>query len=257
MKTWKVTLEYDGTKYHGWQEQLNARTVQGELRKAVEAAFGCKVDIQGSGRTDSGVHALAQVAHVKAMKAQASMGDLRFVLRKINDGLAPDICVLNFEEARPSFHARHDAISRTYMYQISTRRAAFAKRYVWWIKEDLDVKAMARAASLLPGRHDFAAFAAADPSRPGESTIVVVNNAEIGIEDHLVLFRIEASHYLWKMVRRIVGVLVKVGKGEVTEQQVADLLGGPPIEGLDVAAWTAPASGLFLEAIEYKSSAKP
>ena len=102
---------------------------------------------------------------------------------------------------------------------------------------------MVRAASLLPGRHDYAAFAAADPSKPGESTIVVVTNAELGVEDNLVLFRIEASHYLWKMVRRVVGVLVKVGKGEVS-----------PVQGLDVAAWTAPASGLFLEVVEYKTA---
>ena len=252
MKTWKVTLEYDGTKYHGWQEQVNARTVMGELRKAVEAAFGCKVDMQGSGRTDAGVHALAQVAHLKCLKPPPGLGDLRFVQRKINEALPTDISVLKLEEAKPSFHARHDAVSRTYLYQISTRRTAFAKRFVWWIKEDLDLKAMARAASLLPGRHDFKAFAAEDPSKPGESTIVVVTNAELGVEDNLVLFRIEASHYLWRMVRRIVGVLVKVGLGQVTEQQVADLLGGAAVEGLDVAAWTAPASGLFLEAVEYR-----
>ena len=110
----------------------------------------------------------------------------------------------------------------------------------------------ARAASLLPGRHDFKAFAAEDPSKPGESTIVVVNTAELGVEDNLVLFRIEASHYLWRMVRRIVGVLVKVGLKQVTEQQVMDLLQGAPVTGLDVASWTAPASGLFLEAVEYK-----
>ena len=256
MRTWKLTLEYEGTKYHGWQEQLNARTVQGELRKAVEAAYGCKVDLQGSGRTDSGVHALAQVAHIKMMKAPPGFRDLRFIQREINDHLPSDIAVLNLEDASPAFHARHDAVSRTYLYQISTRRTAFAKRYVWWIKEDLDLKAMARATSLLPGRHDYAAFANADPSRPGESTIVVVNNAEIGTEDNLVLFRIEASHYLWKMIRRVVGVLVKVGKGEVTEEQVAQLLNGAPVEGLDVAAWTAPASGLFLETIEYKSAPK-
>ncbi len=252
MKTWKVTLEYDGTKYHGWQEQINARTVQGELRKAVEAAFGCKVDMQGSGRTDSGVHALAQVAHIKCLKPPAGLGDLRFVQRKINDALPTDICLLKLEAAPPAFHARHDATSRTYLYQISTRRTAFAKRFVWWIKEELDLKAMARAASLLPGHHDFAAFAAADPSRPGESTTVVVRAAELGVEDNLVMFRIEASHYLWKMVRRVVGVLVKVGKGEVSEEQVHRLLQGSPVEGMDVAAWTAPASGLFLEVVEYK-----
>jgi tRNA pseudouridine38-40 synthase len=170
--------------------------------------------------------------------------------------LPTDIVVLDLVEARPSFHARHDAVARTYLYQISTRKSAFAKRYCWWIKEDLDVKAMARAASLLPGRHDFAAFAAQDPSRPGESTIVVVNNVEVGTEDHLILVKIEASHYLWRMVRRIVGVLVKVGKGEVTEQQILQLLEGDAIAELDVAAWTAPASGLFLEAVEYKAGTK-
>ena len=251
MKTWKVTLEYDGTKYHGWQEQVNARTVQGELRKAVELAFGCKVDIQGSGRTDSGVHALSQVAHIKVLKSPPGIGDLRFIQRRINDQLPTDICVLGLADAAAGFHARHDAVSRTYLYQISTRRTAFAKRFVWWIKEELDVKAMARAASLLPGRHDFKAFAAEDPSKPGESTIVVVNEAEVGLEDNLILFRIEASHYLWRMVRRIVGVLVKVGLGQVTEEQVHELLQGKPVTGLEVAAWTAPASGLFLEKVEY------
>lgn len=256
MKTWKVTLEYDGSKYHGWQEQVNARTVMGELRKAVEEAFGCKVDMQGSGRTDTGVHALAQVAHIKLARPPKALPPAASLVRLMNDRLPSDISVTAFDEAKPAFHARHDAVSRTYLYQISTRKTAFAKRYVWWIKEPLDLKAMARAASLIPGRHDFAAFAQADPSRPGESTIVVVNNAEIGIEDHLVLFRIEASHYLWRMVRRLVGVLVKVGKGEVTEQQMANLLhGGEPMEGLDVAAWTAPASGLFLEEVVYKNGA--
>jgi tRNA pseudouridine38-40 synthase len=255
MKTWKLVVEYDGTKYHGWQEQINARTVQGELRKAVEKVLGQRVEMQGSGRTDSGVHALAQVAHVKLERApRAAVNTLHFA-RQLNDFLPPDISVVDASEAKPAFHARHDAVSRTYLYQISTRKTAFAKRYVWWIKEVLDDKAMARAASLLPGRHDFGAFAAKDPSRPGESTIVVVNSAELGMDEHLIVFRIEASHYLWKMIRRVVGVLVKVGKGEVTEAQVLELLEGNPVAGLDVAAWTAPASGLFLEEVQYKAGA--
>jgi tRNA pseudouridine38-40 synthase len=256
MKTWKLTVEYDGTKYHGWQEQINARTVQGELRKAVEEVLGQSVEMQGSGRTDSGVHALAQVVHVKVDRSPRLPVNTLHLARQLNGMLPADIAVIDAAEAKPGFHARHDAVSRTYLYQISTRKTAFAKRYVWWIKETLDAQAMARAASLLPGRHDFAAFAAKDPSRPDESTIVVVNIAEVGTEDHLILFRIEASHYLWKMVRRIVGVLVGVGKGQVTEEQVAQLLGGRPIPGIDIAANTAPAAGLFLEEVRYKGSAK-
>ena len=255
MKTWKLVVEYDGTKYHGWQEQINARTVQGELRKAVEEIFGQKVEMQGSGRTDSGVHALGQVVHVKMEQAPRHAVNTLHLARQLNGSLPADIAVIDAAEVPANFHARHDAVSRTYLYQISNRKTAFAKRYVWWIKEELDVPAMARAASLLPGRNDFAAFAAKDPSRPDESTIVVVNNAEVGLEDHLILFRIEASHYLWKMVRRIVGVLVGVGKGQVTEAQVAKLLEGAPLPGIDIAANTAPASGLFLEEVQYKASA--
>ena len=111
---------------------------------------------------------------------------------------------------------------------------------------------MQQAAALLAGRHDFAAFRAPDPSKPGESTIVVVDSAEVGLDDHLIVFRIEASHFLWKMVRRLAGTLVRIGKGDVTVEQFESLLAGKDARpGLDIAAWTAPASGLFLEAVKY------
>ena len=128
--------------------------------------------------------------------------------------------------APPRFHARHDALSRAYFYQISTRKNALAKRYVWWIKEPLDVPAMQQAAALLPGRHDFAAFRAPDPSKPGESTIVVVDAAEVGVDGPMIVFRIEASHFLWKMVRRLAGTLVKIGKGDVTVSSSMTCLAG-------------------------------
>jgi tRNA pseudouridine38-40 synthase len=110
---------------------------------------------------------------------------------------------------------------------------------------------MQEAAALIAGRHDFACFRAADPSRPDESTIVVVHSAEVAVDEHLIVFRIEASHYLWKMVRRLAGTLVKVGLEEVSVQQFGDLLLGRKNPKLDVAAWTAPASGLFLEGVQY------
>ncbi len=250
MKTWKVTLEYDGTKYSGWQEQINARTVQGQLRRAAEEVLGVPIDIQGSGRTDAGVHAIAQVVHLR-VRATKSFPPPREILRALNERLPSDICILEVTESDGKFHARHDAASRTYLYQISTRRTAFFKKYVWWVREPLDISLMSRAAKMLIGRHDFLCFRAADPARPGESTIVVIEDAAIEEDGPLILFRITGSHVLWRMVRRIVGVLVKIGKGEVTPEQLTKLLEGKCDARLDLAAWTAPASGLFLEKVSY------
>jgi tRNA pseudouridine38-40 synthase len=247
--TWKITLEYDGTKYSGWQEQRNARTIQGELRKAAEDYFGAVVELQGSGRTDAGVHALAQVAHLR-LKGR-SPGNPAEILRALNERLPAAIAVLEVAPAANEFHARHDALTRTYLYQISLRKAAFSKRYVWWVKEKLDVALMAQSARMLAGKHNFICFRAADPARPDESTIVVVESAEIDVDGDMVVFRIEASHFLWRMIRRVVGVLVKLGKGEITLEEFAQLLEGRPKTSLDVAAWTAPASGLLLESVRY------
>ncbi len=252
MITWKLTLEYDGTRYSGWQEQANApRTIQGELRKAARALFGCEVEIQGAGRTDAGVHAAAQVAHLRGPGLRNTTPGV--IARELNERLPFDIVVMNVERVPSRFHARHDAVARTYVYQISTRKTAFSKKYVWWIKEPLDVEAMKRAAALLAGRHDFVAFRARDAARPDESTIVVVERAELERDDDMILFRIEASHFLWRMVRRLTGALVKVGRGEISLEDFRSLLEGRTEARLDVAAWTAPASGLFLESVSYSS----
>jgi tRNA pseudouridine38-40 synthase len=214
MTTWKLILEYDGTKFSGWQ-----------------------------------VHALAQVCHLR-VKENVSNPPAG-ILRALNDRLPAAIAIVDVSRASNRFHARHDAVARTYLYQISTRKTAFSKKYVWWVKQKLDVPAMAHAARMLAGRHDFTRFRAADPSRPDESPIVVVESAEIDMDDDLVLFRIEASHFVWRMVRRVVGVLVKLGSGDITLQDFEQLLEGRDRSALDVAAWTAPASGLFLEAVKY------
>ncbi|HEX5431626.1 MAG TPA: tRNA pseudouridine(38-40) synthase TruA [Bryobacteraceae bacterium] len=250
MQTFKLILEYDGSKFSGWQDQINARTIQGELKHAVADLFKADVDVQGAGRTDAGVHAIGQAAHLK-FRSRPTRLKPEEILRELNQRLPASIAVTDLAEARPGFHARHDAVSRAYFYQISTRKTALAKRYVWWIKEPLDLSAMQKSAALLPGRHDFAAFRATDPSKPGESTIVAVDSAEVARDEHLIVFRIEASHFLWKMVRRLTGALVKIGKGEVEVEEFRKLLEGKPNPKLDIAAWTAPASGLFLEGITY------
>lgn len=250
MRAYKLVLEYDGSRFSGWQTQNNARTVQGELQQAADELFGTAVELQGSGRTDAGVHAIGQVAHLKIRTAPRNL-PCATILRELNDRLPSSIAVLSCEEAPPGFHARHDAVSRAYFYQISTRKAALSKRYVWWIKEPLDVARMQKAAALIAGRHDFACFRACDPSRPDESSVVVVDSAEVAVDEHLIVFRIEASHFIWKMVRRLVGTLVKVGLEEVSVEQFRELLSGRRNPKLDVAAWTAPASGLFLEGVRY------
>jgi tRNA pseudouridine38-40 synthase len=250
MQTFRLTLEYDGSRFSGWQEQTNARTVQGELKVAAQDLFRTDLELQGAGRTDAGVHAVGQVAHLKLRGKWPALSDSQ-ILRELNDKLPASIAVLEVTEVPPRFHARHDAKSRAYFYQISTRKAALSKRFVWWVKEPLDVASMRQAAALIAGRHDFLAFRAADPSKPGESTIVVVESAEISVDENLIVFRIEASHFIWKMVRRLTGTLVKIGRGEVSVEEFRDLLSGKKNPKLDIAAWTAPASGLFLEGVRY------
>ena len=249
MTTFKILLEYDGSRYSGWQDQKNARTIMGELKKAAREIFGEDVEMQGAGRTDAGVHALGQVVHLKiASQVRHSPATLR---RRLNDLLPADIAVLDIGRADGNFHARHHARSRTYIYQISTRKQAFTKKFVWWIKDDLDIKAIQKAAAELVGRHDFVCFRVADASRPNESTIVEVESVDVEREEDIIQIRIQASHFIWRMVRRIVGVLVKVGTGELRHDDFRKLLSGRCDPKMDVAAWTAPASGLFLERVEY------
>ncbi|MBI4877039.1 MAG: tRNA pseudouridine(38-40) synthase TruA [Acidobacteria bacterium] len=254
MPTWKLILEYDGTRYSGWQEQKNARTLQGELRAAAEALLGAAVEMQGSGRTDAGVHALAQVVHMR-VSGKPRLDELA-LRRELNKALPSDMAVLAIEPAAPAFHARHNALTRIYLYRISTRKTAFSKRHVWWVKRPLETAAMARAARILPGRHDFRAFRAEDAARPGESTIVVVDRAEVEPAGDEIRFRIEASHFLWRMVRRVVGALVKVGLGELPEDDFRRLIEDPAAISLPVAEWTAPACGLFLEQVRYPDPAR-
>ena len=276
MRTLKLTIEYDGTRYSGWQQQANAQTIAGELWTAAEDFFGRPVDIGGSGRTDAGVHAIAQIAHIKFPRWGASSAEIRDrisdltpqeIIFGLNDRLPADINVLAVEDASPDFHARHDATSRSYFYQISTRRTAFGKKQVWWVKDKLNVRAMAEAAKLIVGYHDFSAFSERDVRRMDESTIVVVNEAEVVVEDHLIIFRISASHFLWKMVRRLVGSLVEVGRGNVSVEEFGQAIENPQANSkikssvkllakstLDPARVTAPPSGLFLENVTYPES---
>lgn len=242
---YRVDLEYMGTRYSGWQFQTNARTVAGEIMEAIHRATGQRViEVYGSGRTDAGVHAIHQVAHIDL----ARQVDPDELLRMVNDELPGDINLLKVELAPEGFHARHSATARTYLYRISRRRSAFDKPVVWWVRDPLDVAAMAQAARSLCGLHDFSAFAQADPSKPDESTKVKVEAVDVYEEGPNIFIRIQGSHFLWKMVRRIVGVLVEVGRGKLSVSDVAKIMAA---SGASVAEFTAPPSGLALEKVTY------
>lgn len=246
MTTYRLDLEYEGTRYRGWQEQKSVRTVAGELRRAAEAALGGAVELGGAGRTDAGVHALGQVAHLRAGREMAA----RHLAEAINDALPPDIHVLSARKVEARFHARHAALSRAYLYQVSRRRTALAKRFVWWVRRPLDAGRMTRAAERLEGRHDFAAFC--EKPEAQSSTLVVVERAEVATAGDLLLVRVVASHFLWRMVRRLVGALVAVGAGELAEKELVELLErGECASGFEPARATAPPSGLFLERVLY------
>jgi tRNA pseudouridine38-40 synthase len=251
MPRFRLLIEYAGTRYSGWQIQKNARTIQGEIDRAIREVSGRKeFELYGSGRTDAGVHALAQVAHLELYTSLAPES----LRREINDQLPADIHIRAIDKAPHKFHARHDAIARTYLYQISRRRTAFAKPFVWWIREPLNVSHMREAATAFLGLKDFAAFTDDDPDE--KSTRVLVDRLEIVESGALILVRIQGSHFLWKMVRRIVGVLVAVGRRELGAADAASFLGGRA-GGETAAALTAPAAGLFLEHVQYKGDSGP
>jgi tRNA pseudouridine38-40 synthase len=249
MPRFKLLIEYAGTKYSGWQIQKNARTVQGEIDRAVRGATGRRdFELYGAGRTDAGVHALAQVAHLDIYTSLAP----ELLRRKINDELPADIHIRGIDKAPHKFHARHDAVERSYLYQISTRRTAFGKPFVWWIREPLSSDRMRGAAAAFVGLRNFEAFTADDPDE--KSTRVLVDAVDIEAHGALLLIRVRGSHFLWKMVRRMVGVLAAVGRGEIAAGDAAAFL--DPSRSTDArataAALAAPAAGLFLEAVRYK-----
>lgn len=221
-----------------------------ELRRAAEEILGARVELAGAGRTDAGVHATGQAAHLKCATRRRFAPEQ--LLRLLNEKLPADIVILKLSEAPPQFHARHDAIARVYEYRYSTRKTAFGKKYVWWIKQPLDVEAMQAAAVCLRGRHDFSLFRAADASGPRESPRVEVHAAAVRRAGDLAVFEIEASHFLWRMVRRLAGTLARVGLGELELGQFKALLSAKPQPGCDPAEWTAPAAGLFLTQVRYR-----
>jgi tRNA pseudouridine38-40 synthase len=248
MARFQFTIEYEGTRYSGWQVQKNARTVQGELIGAIANALGNRdFEFMGSGRTDSGVHALYQVAHLEAPTMLAP----HILKMKINDVLPADINVMDLVKTQPKFHARHHAISRAYIYQICRRRTAFGKRYVWWVKDQLNVRAMQQACSVFEGFHDFRSFTQDDPEE--KSTTVELQECSLHEFGPMIIIRIRGSHFLWRMVRQMVGMIVETGRGTIDPASLRELLYKP---STFPATKTAPPSGLYLQHVQYDPKEK-
>ncbi|MCE1189900.1 MAG: tRNA pseudouridine(38-40) synthase TruA [Ignavibacteria bacterium] len=245
MNTYKLLIEYDGGKYHGWQAQKGLKTIQGAFFERIEDIFESRdFEFMGSGRTDKGVHALGQVAHLKIRKSRFSE---KALLYKFNDSLPSGIVVKKIEMVDNAFNARKSAVSRRYLYHISRRPSSFHKDYIWWVKDYLNVSYMNSACSYLIGKHDFSNFSAEASNR--EDTVLTVYNAGILEFGDTIVFHICASKFLWKMVRKIVSELVSVGKCEKKPEDFKHYIIAPSMNNKIDA--TAPPSGLFLEKVFY------
>lgn len=243
MGRFRILIEYDGTRYSGWQMQKGSKSVQGEILDACRELFGGQdIDIYGAGRTDSGVHATGQTAH---LEADTDLEPLR-IKYGINDRLPSDISIRDVVSVENRFHARHDAFARSYVYQISRRRTALAKKYVWWIKDNLDASMMNKCAERMTGLKDFRSFT--DDRQEQGSTKVEIKHCRVTESGDMILIHVIGSHFLWKQVRRMTGILVEAGRGNISSQDVDSLFR----EKSDLPArYTAPPSGLFLERVYY------
>ena len=250
MRTFKLTLSYDGTNYAGWQIQSNAESIQSSLERALSMIAGSEVRVVGSGRTDAGVHALAQVASCR-LDTRLTCEEL---LRAINGNLPIDIRVTEVQHAVDDFHALRDAVRKSYRYVIQDGRIhdVFQRGHCWFVPGELDVSSMQRAGSYLTGRHDFASFQSAGSQRA--TTVREVYELDIrrrkGGQDCFIDFDISANGFLYNMVRNIVGTLVEVGRGANNPEWVQVVL---PALDRQAAGPTAPSQGLFLMRVNYSA----
>ena len=241
----KLVVAYDGTNYGGWQLQPNAVTIQGLLEAALKKIAGKRVVVHGSGRTDAGVHARAQVANCTLVTNHRPP----VLHRALNANLPEDVRVLRVQEVDAKLHARFSAKSKEYRYQIDCGAVAdpFLRAYAWHHPRPLDVAAMRRAAKLLKGRHDFSALSA-NPMRTIETSVRTIGKLSVTKRGNVLTIAVAADGFLYKMVRSIVGALVKVGEGRLTVEQLSELLRRKKRTAL---VETAPAKGLFLWKVGY------
>lgn len=246
----KLTIEYDGTDFQGWQIQSNCRTVQGSIEDALKIIFKKKIRLYGSGRTDSGVHAIGQVAN---FKVRTSM-DIDEITNALNGNLPKDIAVIKTEEVAKDFHSQYSAKIKTYRYTILYRktRCAQQKNFCLHYPNSLNISAMRKEAKNLLGKNDFKSFQASDPSKRSknlkENTVRTISNISIKKKSDLITIEVTANGFLYKMVRNIVGTLLEVGRGKLERGSIRKILAK---KDRNCAAYTAKAHGLTLVNVKY------
>lgn len=240
----KLTIEYDGTDFSGWQRQSKRPSIQGEIQRAIQAVTREHVNVIGAGRTDAGVHALGQVANFTTV---SRIRTDRFPAA-LNAHLPETIRILHAADVASDFHARYSATGRTYRYVILNRRApsAILRRHAWHVPQPLDVDAMQRSAAAVIGTHAFTAFRGVGSDE--RSTVCDLRTAEVARKDEMVILTFEADRFLRHMVRMLTGTLVYVGLGKLPANEVGRILAS---EDNRRAGQRAPAHGLFLVKVTY------
>jgi len=244
-KNFKLTIEYDGSAYHGWQRQSTRPTIQGTIEKALKTMTGRQITLIGSGRTDAGVHACGQIAN---FICETDLTPDIFQ-KGLNSLLPKDIVITACSEASQQFNARYDVKSKTYHYRILNRDlpAAIGRQYAWYIPQKLDLNAMNRACGHIIGTHDFKSFeGTGSPRAHTRRHVIRADIVEKNAGD--LIFKIEGIGFLRFMVRNIVGTLVDVGRGKITADDVKQILQS---QDRKLAGATAPANGLFLVQVTY------
>jgi tRNA pseudouridine38-40 synthase len=237
-----LLIEYDGTRYAGWQVQIGQRTIQGEIERALATIFHQSIRVIGAGRTDSGVHARGQIAHIDVINEIA----LSKLKRALNGLLARDIRIKEVKEANSDFHARYSATGRKYHYIITKKPSALIRNYSWHLSYDLNIDRMQDAAFRIQGKHDFKSFC---------KSLARVNNYDCQVdeaqwveESDTLKFVIKSNRFLHGMVRALVGTFVDVGKGKLIPEEIEQILSK---RNRIYASQSAPAQGLILERVYY------
>lgn len=245
MRNIRLLLQYEGTRYQGWQKQTStSNTIQGKLEALLGRMCGEEIEVQGSGRTDGGVHALGQVANFHT-DCEMSLAEMQ---EYMNTYLPEDIAVIGVTEAAPRFHSRLNAVGKRYSYRVvnSSVPDVFLRRYAWEVPDALDVEAMRTAAVYLTGEHDFKSFTSAKKGK--KSTVRTIHRIGIEKQGHVLTFTFEGDGFLHHMVRILVGTLLEVGKGERTPESIQKVLEG---KSRELAGMLVPAKGLILEQVFY------
>ena len=246
LKNYRIDLEYDGSRYDGWQKQGNTdKTIQGKIESVLEKMTGSPVEVHGSGRTDAGVHAYNQVANFHVDESYAE----KEITEYLNQYLPEDIFVKDTVRVSDRFHSRLNAVEKTYLYRIemSQKKRVFERKYIYGFGKTLDAEAMKKAASILLGEHDFKSFCGNRKMK--KSTVRTIKRIDVEEQGSRIQIRFTADGFLYHMVRILTGTLIEVGEGKRKPEELMEIMSA---KDRSKAGFTAPSEGLFLEKVYYK-----